>query len=37
MSMIAKLPAWLKARKNRDEILAKVARLRSTAEKSVKP
>lgn len=32
MSMIAKLPAWLKARKNRDEILAKVARLRRTAE-----
>lgn len=36
MSMIAKLPAWLTARKNRDEILARIARLRRTAEKSVK-
>jgi hypothetical protein len=32
MSMIAKLPAWLKARKNRDEILAKIERLRGSAE-----
>jgi hypothetical protein len=31
MSMIAKLPAWLKSAKHRDEILTKIERLRATA------
>jgi hypothetical protein len=31
MSMIAKLPAWLKSRKHRKEILTRIARLRATA------
>jgi hypothetical protein len=31
MSMIAKLPAWLKSAKHRDEILTRIARLRATA------
>jgi hypothetical protein len=34
MSMVTKLPAWLKSAKHRDEILTRIVRLRATVRQS---